>query len=481
MCQEFQGTQGFRWLLFRTPDTLDTRDTLETFMKLLIIGAGYVGLTQAACLAHLGHDVFCVEIDADKVARLRSGEVPFFEPGLTELVEEGLLSGKLIFDTDLKRGFEDCAPEIIFVCVNTPLGDDGHADLTAVQAVCRDIGSLAQSDIVVVIKSTVPPGKTEEILSWINNDRVTLASNPEFLREGKAVEDFLHPDRTLIGAEDEKTAVVLTKIYENIDAPTVCVSIATAQLAKYASNTMLAMRLSLMNEFAVIADLIGADIRDVEDIIGMDDRIGSKFLRAGAGFGGSCFPKDVLALARVAKDAGYDPLLIDPIISVNHAQPIRFVEKMETILGGLASKKIAVWGVTFNKDTDDVRESPALTIITELVKRGASISVFDPAGLQNAKGYLQDTVAYADDKHAALEGADTLAVLTEWSEFADSDWSKVATKIKMPTVFDGKNFLPRVKLEGSGLTVHGMGLCTKDRRHPQLAFDSSSSDSSAAL
>lgn len=429
----------------------------------MVVGTGYVGLVQGACLAHLGHRVACVDIDEDKVAALRKGEVPFFEPGLPELVKEGLENGRLSFHVGQKDALSMIEmPDFVSVGVPTPRSDDGSCNLSAVEAVARELGSLVEETLLVV-KSTVPPGTRAKVREWLQNEKIGIASNPEFLREGKSVEDFFHPDRILIGAEKESDVEVLKRAHEGIDAPIFVMSVESAQLAKYAANTMLASRLALMNEIANIADAVCADIKDVEAVVGSDPRIGSKFLRAGAGFGGSCFPKDVLALADAAKELDCESVLIHPIIEMNEKQPYKFVEKF----GDVSGKKIAVWGLAFNKDTDDVRESPALVIVNELVKRGAEVTVFDPEAMETAKKALGDVVTYADSMLEAVEGADLLATLTEWPQFESAPWDEVKEKLSSNQIFDGKNFLPREMLEDLGFEVHGMGLCAKHHRRPQ--------------
>lgn len=432
----------------------------------MVVGTGYVGLVQAACLAHLGHNVAGVDIDENKIKMLKEAKVPFFEPGLSELVEEGLKNGRLTFHASQASALAlNGQPEAIFVCVQTPRNEDGSCNLSAVESVCRKLSENCDGGLVV-IKSTVPPGSREQMRDWLSGT-FEIASNPEFLREGKSVHDFFHPDRILIGAETKQAAEIIAKIHEGIDAPVFTVSVESAQLAKYASNTMLAMRLSLMNEIANIADAVGADIKDVEAVVGSDPRIGSKFLRAGAGFGGSCFPKDVLALSHIATEHNCESLLINPIIETNDRQPTKFVEKIARKLEGIEGKTIAVWGLAFNRDTDDVRESPAIKIVTELADRGASITVFDPEALENARKELGDMVRYASSMQDALESADALAVLTEWPQFENADWEFVRKILRTVHIFDGKNFLPRERLEGLGFEVHGMGLCAKHKRRPR--------------
>lgn len=436
-------------------------------MNIVVVGTGYVGLAQAACLASLGHRVAGVDINEAKIADLRLGKVSFFEPGLPDLVKAGLENGRLTFHLSQAEAHAAIGePDLVFCCVQTPRLDDGGCDLTAVFAVAKESGKTFKST-VFVLKSTVPPGTRSLIRRELQNDAIEIGSNPEFLREGKSVYDFLHPERILIGAETDRVAQKIKEAHQGIEAPIFVLSVESAQLAKYAANTMLAMRLALMNEIAIIADCVQADIKDVEAVVGSDARIGSKFLRAGAGFGGSCFPKDVLALADVAKECGCESLLIAPIIESNDRQPSKFVQKMTARLGTLAGKRIAVWGLAFNKDTDDVRESPALKIVELLLMGGATVRVFDPKAMEKARIALGDRVEYATSSIDALKDTDALATLTEWPMFESESFEEVKKRLRAPLIFDGKNFLPRERLEDLGFEIHGMGLCAKHLRRPR--------------
>ncbi len=426
-------------------------------MNITVIGAGYVGLVQAVGLAEAGHVVRCVDVNVERVECLRRAEVPFFEIGLAEKLEANSAAGRLRFFSSLEDASRDFESVCVFVCVQTPSREDGSCDLSAVEAVMKEIGRVGL-DCLVVVKSTVPPGLEEEMCGWLGTGG-RLAANPEFLREGRAMEDFFAPDRIVIGVSSSRDEQVLRDVYAFLDVPIFVMSIASAQLTKYSANTMLAMRLSLMNELACIADVVGADIQDVERGIGSDTRIGSPFLRAGAGFGGSCFPKDVQALARVASTHGVESLLIQPIIEANIRQGMYFVEKADRLLGGISGKTIAVWGMAFNKNTDDVRESPAVRISQELLSRGAKLRVFDPEAMENAKKEIVSAdVVWCDSKEVALEGVDALFVLTEWDEFLTADWERVAGAISGGLIFDGKNCLPRADVARAGFRVHGMGL-----------------------
>ncbi|MFH1711789.1 MAG: UDP-glucose/GDP-mannose dehydrogenase family protein [Patescibacteria group bacterium] len=427
-------------------------------MKVVVIGTGYVGLVQGACLAHLGHQVWCVDIDESKVAKLKQGQVPIFEVGLPELVGEGIENGRLQFTISLEDALSGEVPAAIFIGVPTPYAQDGSCDLSYIEAVCHDLGKVLDSSTLVVIKSTVPPGTNKKIKQWLGRDDIEVASNPEFLREGSAVKDFLKPDRILIGVESDRARDILVALHRGIDATMFVASPETAQLAKYANNTFLASRLSLINEVANIADLVGADIKDIERIIGSDPRIGDKFMRAGAGFGGSCFPKDVLALEHTARQHGYIPRLIQPIIELNRDQPHRFVDLVVKRLGGVQGKKIAVWGLAFNKDTDDTRESPAISIIHRLLDHGATIHVFDPRAMVNARNELGERVEYLSSAMNVVVEADALLVLTEWPEFLDTRWDQVKEHLKQPLIFDGKNYLPHTDLRNLGFEIQGIGL-----------------------
>lgn len=410
-----------------------------------------------------------MDIEAEKIHRLEMGEIPFYEPGLSELVQEGMAAGRLSFTTDVSRS---TTAEIVFLAVGTPSAEDGSADLTFLESASRSLVPHLSPSAVVVTKSTVPVGTGEKVAAWCEIDDARVFSNPEFLREGSAVSDFLYPDRIVIGIPassfarreggfEDGAVDTLVKVYIGIDAPRILISRPSAELAKYAANTMLAMRLSLMNEFATIADAAGADILDIERVLASDPRIGSKFLRAGAGFGGSCFPKDVLSLATTARHIGYDPKLIAPIIQVNHEQAERFVKKIEERLVGISGKRFAVWGLAFNRNTDDIRESPAVRIMHLLLDRGAVITVYDPSAMKHARAEFGEGVMYADSVEGTLTDAEVLLVLTEWPEFCEVNWKDVLARLKIPLVFDGKNFLPHEAIVTAGGEVMGMGVWKK--------------------
>jgi len=427
-------------------------------MNIFVIGTGYVGLVQAAGLAQLGHNVVGIDIDEAKVEMLNSGEIPFFEPQLPELVQKGLDEGRLKFTSDYDEAGINGVPDVVFICVQTPKTHEGEADLRFVESAIKDVVRVSSDDTVLVIKSTIPPGSLEG-LEKISPKLAPFSVNPEFLRQGKSVNDFFNPDRIVIGTDND--AEILESIYQTVDAPVIITNPVTAQIIKYAANSMLALRLSFMNELANISELLGGHIKDVEDALALDPRIGSKFLRSSAGFGGSCFPKDVLALHYAGEKAGYTSKLIAPIIEVNNAQSKHFVDIAENHIGTLAGKNIAVLGLAFNAGTDDTRESPAIRIVKELINRGAKIKAFDPQAMDNAKSELAEfgeKITYVNSESETLESADLLFVLTEWPEFTQMNWAEVKTQLKDKTIFDAKHFLPYDAIKAEGLDVFGIGL-----------------------
>lgn len=425
-------------------------------MKIAVVGAGYVGLMQAAGLAKTGQEVICIDLNKERVEQLRLGKLPIFEPGLGEMVAQQL-GNKLFFTTD----YADLVGiDVFFVCVQTPAFADGTCDNSFVERALKSIGRVAQQGSLVVIKSTTPPGTLEAFKLALGREDVRLAVNPEFLREGRSVEDFFHPDRTVIGVEAHADEAALREIYAFLDAPLFAMNIVSAQITKYASNTMLALRLSYINEIANIAQAMGGHIKEIEQAVGADPRIGSRFLRSGAGFGGSCFPKDVLALHEAGKSAGYESRLIAPVIAINSEQPGRFVQNLaeKVVLG--PGTKIAVWGLAFNKDTDDVRESPALKIVAALLEKGVEVVAHDPEAIENARLELGDSnrLHFVTVKEEALPGADALLVLTEWDEYLEADFALAKEALKSPIVGDGKHVLDHWGLRKQGFTIVGIGL-----------------------
>lgn len=426
-------------------------------MKVAVIGLGYVGLVQAACFAKLGHIVLGIDLDVQKIASLQSGMLPFFEPGLEDVLRESV---QRLSCTNSIAALEVFKPEVILICVPTPARADGSCETQFVARAIAELAVYVLEKTVVVIKSTVPPGIRKDLQYVETSGLIELASVPEFLREGKAVKDFFQPDRLVFGVQSVWAEQVLRALHKGIEAPICVMSVESAQLSKYASNAMLATRLSFMNEIANIADVVGADIEDIERVVGSDKRIGKMFLRSGAGFGGSCFPKDVLALSQAARLHGYETRIIEPIIEINADQPRRFVNKVRERLGDFSQKTIAVWGLAFNGNTDDVRESPAIKVIELLLAQGAAVQVYDPRAMKQAYAFLQDRVTYATSMQEALYGAETLLILTEWPEFMKADWNDIAHALASPYLFDGKNFLSRAQIQQAGLIYCGIGICS---------------------
>jgi UDPglucose 6-dehydrogenase len=419
--------------------------------QIAVIGAGYVGLTTAACFSHLGHEVVCADIDEAKIAQLLRGEVPIVEAGLEALLREGLDGGQLSFVVGAAKAARDA--EFAYLCVPTPQGDDGSADLSYIEAVARDIGPVLPSEAVVVNKSTVPVGSTQVVERVLGRDDVVVVSNPEFLREGSAVHDFLNPDRIVIGSDDQSAAVRVASLYIGVTAPIIVTDPPSAETIKYASNAFLAAKISFVNAIAAVCEAVGADVKDVVLGMGYDKRIGHEFLKPGPGWGGSCFPKDSRALVHIADNAGYSFDLMRGVITVNEDQFQRVAAKVRAMAGGsLEGVKVAVWGLTFKARTDDTRDSPALRIVSLLGEQGAEVQVFDPA----VKGPV-DGVVSANDPYSVCEGARVLAVLTEWDDFRWLDFDKVAGLMETPRVVDARNLLDKPALERRGFSYVGIG------------------------
>jgi UDPglucose 6-dehydrogenase len=429
-------------------------------MRVAVIGSGYVGLTIAACFAHLGHDVVCADIDADRIERLRKSEVPILEAGLPELVAEGLRSRRLQFVVGAPNASRGA--EVVFLCVQTPQGDDGAADLSYVEAVAREIASTLGPNTVVVNKSTVPVGSTrfvQRVLSQagVSSDGVTVASNPEFLREGQAVHDFMHPDRIVIGCENPEAAVRVSDLYKGLSAPVLVTDPASAEMIKYASNAFLATKVSFINAIANLCEALDADVREVAIGMGYDERVGFQFLHPGPGYGGSCFPKDVSALLHMSHDAGYNFELLAGVVDVNRSQHERMVEKVRVAAGGtLAGRVVAAWGLTFKADTDDLRDSPALAIARQLLDAGATVQAYDPAAGEKARA-LAPGLDLRSDPYDAATGADVLAVLTEWDAFRWLDFDRVAAAMRTPTIVDARNLLDPLAMRRRGFAYDGVG------------------------
>jgi UDPglucose 6-dehydrogenase len=426
--------------------------------RVAVIGTGYVGLTTGACLSSLGHHVTCADVDADKVARLARGEVAILEPGLPELVAENTLAGRLAFVVGGRRAvLAGGGAEVVFLCVPTPMGAGGAADLAAVEAVIDEVGDALPAGCVIVNKSTVPVGTAARVAELVGRDDVAVVSNPEFLREGSAVTDFLNPDRIVVGSRSQNAAERVAALYARLGAPTVLTDAESAELVKYAANCFLAMKLSYVNAMAELCERLGADVLDVTEGMGYDRRIGQSFLAPGPGWGGSCLPKDTLALLQVARAADFDFGLLRATIDTNVRQRERIVNKIAEAAGRpLAGARVGLLGLTFKAGTDDLRESPALAVAGLLRERGAELTGYDPAVPEPVPG-LTDALTVADDAHQAAKGAAVLAVLTEWPEFRSLDWARLAGEVEQRCVVDTRNLLDHDVLRRVGFRVRGVG------------------------
>lgn len=420
-------------------------------MRIAVIGTGYVGLVSGTCFAEVGNKVTCVDVNAEKIAKLKQGVIPIYEPGLEEMVLSNVAHNTLFFTTDLAEAVKDA--EIAFIAVGTPMGDDGSADLQYVLSVAQGIGEAMQGELIIVDKSTVPIGTADKVRHTVQaalnkrgvTHRFHVVSNPEFLKEGKAIQDFLKPDRVVIGADSEYAFQKMKALYASFflqHERFITMDIRSAEMTKYAANAMLATKISFMNEIANICERVGADVNKVRIGVGSDSRIGYSFIYPGCGYGGSCFPKDVLALKKLAEEVDYKAELIEAVDNVNNRQKYVIAQKVIKKYGeDLAGKTFAVWGLSFKPETDDMREAPAIYIIKELVKRGATIQAYDPKAVHEAKVcYLKDIpVTYVDSKYEALKGADALLLLTEWKEFRVPDFDEIARLLKEKVIFDGRN------------------------------------------
>jgi len=430
-------------------------------MRIAMIGTGYVGLVSGACFADFGHQVCCVDKDAAKIDGLNEGRMPIWEPGLEALVKANEDRGRLTFTTDLAAGVEGA--EAVFIAVGTPTRrGDGHADLTFVFDAVRELAKVIAPGSVVVTKSTVPVGtgdRIEEILREEGVADVSVASNPEFLREGAAIADFKHPDRIVVGAEDQRAQDVLREIYRPLflnRAPILFTARRTAELTKYAANAFLAVKISFINEIADLCEAVDADVQDVARGIGLDNRIGAKFLHAGPGYGGSCFPKDTLALLKTADNVGIDQRIVRTTVEVNDHRKATMVDRVEGPLGSLSGKRVGVLGLAFKPNTDDMREAPSIPLINSLIERGASVTAFDPVAGEQAEKIFKD-VAFAPDAYAAAANADALVIVTEWDEFRALDLEKIAASMRGKILVDLRNVYDREEAEEAGLTYFGVG------------------------
>jgi len=431
-------------------------------MKIAVVGTGYVGLVVGACFAETGNDVICVDRDAAKIRTLRRGRLPIYEPGLTELVRRNRLEKRLVFTTRLPEAVR--RSEVIFIAVGTPTDEDGAADVQHVLAAAREIARHMNGYKVIVDKSTVPAGTSELVRDAIRRATTqpfSVVSNPEFLKQGAAVEDFLKPDRVVIGATDERSAELMRELYRpftRTGAPVMVMDCASAELAKYAANAMLAARISFMNEIANVCDRFGADVDQVRKAVGSDKRIGPAFLFPGIGYGGSCFPKDVKAIVSFSAARKYRFRILEAVEAVNEAQKTRLLEKVDAHFGrSLRGKRIAVWGLSFKPRTDDMREAPSIPTIQGLLKRGAKVSAFDPEAKDVARRILGQRVEYAARPYDAVKGADALLIVTEWNEFREPDFAKIKKLMRAPVIFDGRNIYDPKQIRDLGFTYSSIG------------------------
>ena len=437
--------------------------------RIAVIGTGYVGLVSGACLADFGNHVTCVDIDAAKIERLRGGEIPIFEPGLDDVVARTCAAGRLTFTTDLPTSVQ--ANDVIFIAVGTPPAEDGSADLRHVEDAARAIARAMNGYKVVVDKSTVPVGTGRKVMGWIAEELsrrhldygFDVVSNPEFLREGSAVQDFTHPDRVVIGADRPQGRDAMKEVYRALflnETPYIETGLETAEMIKYASNAFLAVKITFINEIANLCEKVGANVQEVAKALGKDGRIGPKFLHPGAGYGGSCFPKDTQALARTGRDFDEPLSVIETTIAANERQKARMVRKIDEGMGGVAGKTIAVLGLAFKPNTDDMRDAPSLTICEGLVERGALLRVWDPAAMKEAAWRLEsirDRICFASDEYDAVTGADAVVILTEWNQFRNLDLVKAREIMRGSVFFDLRNIYQRSRLEPQGFTYFGVG------------------------
>jgi UDPglucose 6-dehydrogenase len=434
-------------------------------MKIAVVGTGYVGLVAGACFAENGNEVVCIDKDPDKVRGLQRGKIPIYEPGLEEVVRRNHTEKRLTFTTNLARGVR--ASEIIFVAVGTPTGEDGSADLQHVLGVARDTARAMNGYKVIVNKSTVPVGtaaKVREIVARETSHPFSVVSNPEFLKQGAAIDDFMKPDRVVIGADDTRAADLMKELYApftRTGAPIMLMDPASAELCKYAANAMLATRISFMNEVANVCEAMGADVDQVRKAVAADRRIGPSFLFPGVGYGGSCFPKDVKAMLRFAESADYNFRILSAVEAVNERQKLRLLEKLQAHFGSLKGKKIAIWGLAFKPRTDDMREAPAVPLIRGLIKEGARVQAYDPEAMKVAKSIFGAKVTYADSNYAALDGADALVLVTEWNEFREPDFGRMKKLMRTPVVFDGRNIYNPEQIKAQGFQYFSIGRPTR--------------------
>ena len=434
-------------------------------MNIAVVGTGYVGLVTGTCLAETGNNVICVDVDENKVNKLKSGEIPIYEPHLDVFFERNLKQNRLSFTTSLEEGIKDA--ELIFLALPTPPGEDGSADLSYVLGVADHLGKIIDDYKVIIDKSTVPVGTAEKVKLAVNkNAKVDfdVVSNPEFLREGFAVNDFMKPDRVVVGTSSEKAKRLMNELYKPFvrqGNPILFMDEKSAELTKYAANSFLATKITFMNEIANYCELIGADVDSVRKGIGTDSRIGKRFLFPGIGYGGSCFPKDVLALRKAGKDVNYDFKIVDAVLNVNHFQKLSLVDKVKHYFGDdLSNKTFALWGLAFKPETDDIREAPSLYIIDALLDLGANIIAYDPEAINNVKGLIGDKIKFAENSYDALKDVDALLIATEWSAFRNPDFNKMQELMKSPIIFDGRNLYDLETMNSKAFFYQSVGRAT---------------------
>lgn len=435
-------------------------------MKIAIIGTGYVGLVTGTCFAETGNNVTCVDINQKKVEMLKRGETPIYEPGLDVLLERNIKENRISFTTSLAEGIKDA--KVIFLALPTPPGKDGEADLQYVLDVAAQLSNIIDSYKVIVNKSTVPVGTAEKVAAVLatnlDRDLYDVVSNPEFLREGVAVDDFLKPDRVVIGTSSDRARKIMEELYQPFvrqGNPIYFMDERSSEMTKYAANSYLAMRISFMNEMANLCERAGANVDMVRVGMGSDSRIGKRFLFSGVGYGGSCFPKDVQALARTARQLGYDFKLVETTMEVNQLQKTRLGKKIKNVFGeDLTGRKFAIWGLAFKPETDDIREAPALELIDELLAAGAAVHVFDPEAMNNVKEIMGDKITYGTNEYEPLQDADALAIVTEWNEFRNPDFEKIHAALKQPFIFDGRNVFTLEKMAELGFYYASIGRST---------------------
>ncbi len=429
--------------------------------KIAVVGSGYVGLVTGTCFAETGNEVICVDIDTDKVTKMQNGEVPIYEPHLDVIFERNIRQNRLTFSTDLKAAVD--ASEIIFLALPTPPGEDGSADLSYILGVADELGKMMTDYKVIVDKSTVPVGTAEKVHAAIAKHASVdfdVVSNPEFLREGFAVDDFLKPDRVVIGTQSDRAKTVMKELYKPFvrqGNPILFMDEKSAELTKYAANSFLATKITFMNEIANFCELVGADVDAVRIGIGSDTRIGKRFLFPGIGYGGSCFPKDVQALVKSGNEANYKFEIIDAVLRVNNVQKLRLVDKLNNHYGDLSGKSFALWGLAFKPDTDDIREAPALYIIDALLAAGANITAYDPEAMDNVKAIYGDKIEFVSNQYDALENKDALLIATEWGAFRNPNFDKVKAALVSPKIFDGRNLFDLEEMQNKGIYYESIG------------------------